>query len=127
MWSKHGEEGSSFGIAFYGDKGTLVLNDKGWHVEDPSGKAPEPTPEKRPKGTSHVRNFLDCVRSRQRPNADVEIGHLSTRLCHLGNIAHRLGRKLRFDATREAFIGDPEADALLRRDYGPRFEMPSQV
>ena len=74
----------------------------------------------------HVQNFLDCVKSRSNPNADIEIGHLSTRLCHLGNIAFRLGKKLTFDASNETFH-DPEANALLSREYSSRFEMPSQV
>ncbi|MGE3821964.1 MAG: gfo/Idh/MocA family oxidoreductase, partial [Isosphaeraceae bacterium] len=117
-----------FGIAFYGDKGTLLIDDKGWRVEDPDGNPPEkPLGEKPGGGISHVRNFLECVASRGKPNAEIEIGHLSTRLCHLGNVAHRVGRKLTFDPVREAFKDAPEADALLSREYGPRFEMPSQV
>ncbi len=75
----------------------------------------------------HFRNFLDCIKTRNTPNADVEIGHLSTRLCHLGNIAHRVGRKLTFDAATESFGGDAEANALLSREYSSRFEMPSHV
>lgn len=123
MWSKHGTEGMGFGIAFYGDKGTLVVDQKGWHVED--GEKAE---GKASGGQDvHVQNFLDCVHSRNKPNADVEIGHLSTRLCHVGNIAYRVGRKLTFDAAREAFVNDPEADKLLSREYSSRFEMPSQV
>ena len=129
MWSRHGTEGKGFGIAFYGDKGTLIVDEKGWQVEDPDGGKPEtPVGGKATDGLgAHVRNFLDCVRSRQKPNADVEIGHLSTRLCHLGNIAQRVGRKLTFEPAREAFKDAPDADKLLSREYGSRFEMPSQV
>jgi predicted dehydrogenase len=129
MWSKHGLEGSSFGIAFYGDKGTLIVDEKGWHVADPDGGPPEkPVGGKATNGVgAHVQNFLDCVRSRNKPNAEIEIGHLSTRLCHLGNVAHRLGRKLTFDPAREAFKDAPDADKLLAREYSSRFEMPSQV
>ena len=129
MWSKHGIDGRGFGIAFYGDKGTLVLDEKGWNVEDPDGGKPaQPLAGKASNGVAaHVQNFLDCVQSRDKPNADIEIGHLSTRLCHLGNIAHRVGRKLTFDAPREAFKDAPDADKLLSREYSSRFEMPSQV
>ena len=129
MWSKHGTEGHGFGIAFYGDKGTLIVDEKGWQVEDPDGGKPaKPLGGKATNGVAaHVQNFLDCVRSRNRPNADIETGHLSTRLCHLGNIAHRVGRKLSFDGPREAFKDAPDADKLLSRDYSSRFEMPSQV
>ncbi len=129
MWSKHGTEGRGFGIAFYGSKGTLIVDEKGWKVEDPDGGTPEKAiGEKATDGVAaHVQNFLDCIASRKNPNADIEIGHQSTRLCHLGNIAFRTGRRLNFDASREAFKNAPEADALLSREYGPRFEMPSRV
>jgi predicted dehydrogenase len=123
MWSKHPAEGSGFGIAFYGDKGTLIIDEKGWHVEEGDGSRGKHSADDQAR---HVRNFLDCVKSREKPAADIEIGHLSTRLCHLGNIAFRTGKKLTFDAAREAFH-DAEADALLSREYSSRFEMPSQV
>jgi hypothetical protein len=101
----------------------LIVGEKDWHVED-GEKAGGQSPESQP---SHFRNFLDCVRSREAPNAEIEIGHLSTRLCHLGNIAHRVGRKLTFDAFHENFGSDAEANALLSREYSRRIEMPSQV
>ncbi len=63
---------------------------------------------------AHVANFLACIRGGQdeRPNADIEDGHKSTRLCHLGNIALRLGRTLRFDGKTETaiFPGDLPTD-----------------
>ena len=123
MWSKHGLEGSGFGIAFYGDQGTLIVDEKSWRVEDgqpAGGKSPDVQ-------AAHFQNFLDCVRSRKAPNAEIEVGHLSTRLCHLGNIAHRVGRRLTFDAATESFPNDPEANKLLSREYSSRFEMPSHV
>jgi hypothetical protein len=63
----------------------------------------------------HTRNFIDCVRSRQRPVADIEIGHHSTTLPLLGNIAYRTGRKIRWNAEREEIVDDPQASALLGR------------
>jgi predicted dehydrogenase len=123
MWSAHGDEGSSFGVAFHGDKGTLVISDKGWRVEDGDAAGGPPTPLQEP----HIADFLDAVRARRRPNADIEVGHLSTRLCHLGNIAHRTGKKLAFDAATESFPHEPEASALLGRAYNPRFPLPAQV
>lgn len=65
--------------------------------------------------SAHVRNFLDCVRSRQEPVAAVEIGHRSASLCHLGNVAIRLGRNMRWDPKQEFFPGDEEANAMLTR------------
>lgn len=63
----------------------------------------------------HVKNFIECVRSRQKPATDVEIGHRSTIVAHLGNIAFRTGRKIRWDAAREGIIGDAEANQFLAR------------
>ena len=125
MWSKHGLEGMGFGIAFYGDKGTLLVDERSWKVVDGDGKtgAGQSTDVQ----AAHFRNFLDCVRTRETPNADIEVGHLTTRLLHMGNIAHRTGRKLSFDAATETFPGDDEANKLLAREYSRRFEMPSQV
>lgn len=72
---------------------------------------------------SHVRNFLDCVKSRRQPNSDVETGHDSTSACHLGNIALRSGRKIRWDAEREQVMGDSEANQLVRREYRSPWEI----
>ena len=64
----------------------------------------------------HTKNFIECVRSRQTPNGDVEIGHKSTIIPHLGNIAYKTGRKLHWDAVKEDFTGEPEASKLLGRE-----------
>ena len=64
---------------------------------------------------AHVRNFLDCVKSREEPAAPVEVGHRSASLCHLGNVAVRLGRNVKWDPKRERFPGDDEANAMLLR------------
>ena len=74
---------------------------------------------------SHIRNFLDCMRSRQRPNSDIEIGHLSTTMCLLGNVAYRTGHKLTWDAEREECTGDAAATALLAREYRAPFTLPT--
>jgi predicted dehydrogenase len=66
---------------------------------------------------AHVRNFLDCVKSRKKPASDVETGHYSTATAHLGNVAFRTGRKIRWDAMREQVIDDAKANELVRREY----------
>jgi predicted dehydrogenase len=66
---------------------------------------------------NHYQNFLDCIRTRKRPVADVEIGHRTATVCHLGNIAIRLGRKITWDPVREQIVGDAEAAAMLSRPY----------
>ena len=63
----------------------------------------------------HAANFVECVRSRRTPNADILIGHLSTIVPHLGNIAYKTGRKLVWDGAKEDFVGEPEASKLLGR------------
>jgi hypothetical protein len=63
----------------------------------------------------HVRNFLDCVKSRQDPIEPVEVGHRTATLCHLGNIAMRLKRTIKWDPDKEQIVGDDEATGLLSR------------
>jgi predicted dehydrogenase len=73
----------------------------------------------------HMQNWLDCIRSRNRPAADVEIGHRSVTVCHLANIARTVGRPLRWDAVREEFEGDEEANRYLDRPRRRGFELPA--
>jgi predicted dehydrogenase len=77
----------------------------------------------------HMRNFLQAVRSRKHEEltADVEQGHRSASLSHLGNIAYRVGRTVKFDASTETFPDDPEASQYLRRTYRPPFVVPEKV
>ena len=65
----------------------------------------------------HVRNFLDCVKSRQTPLSDLASAHRVSTACHLANLSLRLGRKLRWDAAKETIVGDAEARRLLERPY----------
>lgn len=73
----------------------------------------------------HMQNWLDCIRSRERPVADVEIGHRSITVCHLANITRTLGRPLRWDPAHERFEGDDEANALVERPRRKGFELPA--
>jgi len=74
---------------------------------------------------NHYRNFLDCVKSRKEPAAPVEIGHRSASLCHLGNIAMLLKRKVHWDPDREQFIGDDEASKMLTRPMRAPWALPA--
>ncbi len=123
IWSKTGAEGEPFGVVLYGEKGTLIFNKKGWEVIDGVEASDKTSEIEKP----HLRNFLDCVKSRNKPNADIEEGHKSTRLCHLGNIAIRVGRVLRFDGETETITEDAEASKLLGRTYRKPFVMPEKV
>ena len=76
---------------------------------------------------AHVKNFLDCVVSRARPNADVETLHPSVCLLHMANIAHRVGnRKLLWDDKAGQF-DDAKANELIKRDYRKGYEVPEKV
>ena len=72
----------------------------------------------------HLQNWLDCIKTREKPVADVEIGHRSVTVCHLANIARAVGRPLRWDPVAEKFVGDTAADALLVRERRKGFELP---
>jgi predicted dehydrogenase len=123
IWSRTGAEGLPWGVALYGDKGVLLVDDKGWHVTDGDTAGEKKADLERP----HTRNFLDCIKDHKRPNADIEEGHKSTTLCHLGNLAYRVGRALRWDAKNETILGDPEANRLLGREYRKPFVVPERV
>ena len=117
----HPFEGMDGATAFYGTEGTLVVDDEGWKVHGKNGA--EVLSVKR-SGGSHTKNFLDCIKSRKQPNADIEIGRLSTTICHLGNISHHLGRDIRFDPKTETFGDDKEANALLTKNYREPYSLP---
>lgn len=107
--------------AFYGDEGMVSIDNQGQNATViPRSSAPEKL-KKRVKyhsGGDHVRNFLDCVKSREEPAAPVEVGHRSATVCHIGNIALRLGGEYKWDAKAEKFTGSgsDEANALLDRE-----------
>jgi predicted dehydrogenase len=73
----------------------------------------------------HLQNWLDCIRSRKLPVADVEIGHRSVSVCHLANIARATGRVLRWDPKSEVFLQDEAANQFLTRKRRPGFELPN--
>jgi len=72
----------------------------------------------------HIQNWLDCIKTREKPNADVEIGHRSISVCHLANIARLVGRPLHWDPDQEQFVDDSEADTYLARPRRKGFELP---
>ena len=72
----------------------------------------------------HMQDWLDCIRSRKRPVADVEIGHRSVSVCHLANIARAAARPLRWNPVQEQFIDDQQANSYLDRPRRAEFELP---
>lgn len=94
-----------------------ILSDRNQPI--PVSFKPEPQND-----AAHVQNFCDSIRIGAKLNADALTGHLSTTLCHLGNIATRLGRSLTFDPQKEQFVGDDEANVLTRREYRDHWAKP---
>lgn len=106
------------GVRFDGESGWIFVSRDRIEASDPKLLS-DPLPADAIKlyvSNDHMGNFLDCVRSRQSPICDAEIGHRSVSVCHLGNISLRLGGKtLEWDPKKEQFKSDKEANALLSR------------
>jgi predicted dehydrogenase len=126
IWSPYKMEGYENGDAFYGTSGMMIFGkESGWKLYGPRNKEIK-SMEGSPNLLAHHRNFFDCIRKGEaaRPNADIEIGHLSATLCHLGNIATRVRRVLNFDPKTEEILNDKEASPLVRRQYRDHWATP---
>lgn len=120
-WSPYGPGGSMFGLSIHGDKGTLVVADPGYKIFDLQNK--ELSAKSGAGGEQeHVANFMEAAKNSSRPNADIEDAHKSTLLCHLGNIAYRVGRTLKTDAKNGHIVDDADAAKLWGKEYRPEFE-----
>ncbi len=123
LWNTYRMNGGQNGVEVYGTGGKIVCGyfdesrrygyriydekDRLMHYELADGKEMNP----------HYASFVDRIRYRKTPPAEVEVGHLSTALCHLGNTAGRLKRTLRFNPETESFLDDAEANKYLTREY----------
>ncbi|HVN80589.1 MAG TPA: Gfo/Idh/MocA family oxidoreductase [Terriglobia bacterium] len=116
-------------VEVYGTKGLMMMGRQGdgWQVfgsegkEIAAGQGGDPLP-------AHLDNFFACVKSRKRPNSDIEDGHQSTVLAHLGNISSRLGgRQLVYDGKSELFVNDEEANRYLKRAGRSPWTIPDAV
>jgi predicted dehydrogenase len=114
-----GWNGQGYGILFHGADATLYINREYFEITPESGRNVESHRVKNEnrQGDAHVRNFLDCVKSRQKPTSDIEIGHRSTSTCLLGNVALRSGRRIVWNAETEKIEGDGGASRYLSREY----------
>lgn len=116
-------------IEIYGSRGLMYVgrHGGGWQVVASNGRIADEGPG-RMENEGHRENFLECVRSREKPNADIETGHLSAVMVHLGNIGVRLGgRRLVIEPQSESIMGDAEANALVRRTYRAPYAVPESV
>jgi len=124
IWSPYFEQGYENGNAFYGTNGFMLLGKHGgWKLIGTRNKLREQMSGS-PDLRAHHDDFFRCIREGGTPNADIEIGHLSSSLCHLGNIATRIGRVLEFDPKHEQIVGDGEANAMLSREYRKHWGQP---
>ncbi len=119
LWSTNYPHNCDSGAEFYGTKGQMFLSRRGklTVLHDRNAPAKLDVKLEPQNDVAHISNFCDCIRSGTRPNADALTGHLSTSLAHLANIATRVGRSLTFDPQNEQFVGDDEANQLIRREY----------
>ncbi len=115
MDSKSNEQGTEF----VGDKGSLFVY-RGGIKATPGDLLKDveiPKIVSSQANFAHVNNFFDCVKSREKPSADISIGHRSATVCHLGNIAIRSGKKIQWDPVSEAIIGDAELAKWQTKEY----------
>ena len=114
------------GISFTGTEGTLITDGATEIIREPKKDTIEPAkfPGSGDARPAHVRNFLDCVKSRQQPATNLEVGHFVTSIAHLGNIAYRTGEKIAWDPIHERIPGSRKADALVGTEYRKPWELP---
>ena len=138
------EQGIKIGNLFYGSEGWMYVRgedyDNSWKTyfgrqNEPGPHSPETAEEKEEQmdlvgsGGGHFDTFINALRSGNRADlaCDIEVGHMSTVLPHLGNISYRLGREVTFDGAKEKIVGDREADRMLTRKYRKPYEVPKAV
>jgi predicted dehydrogenase len=121
-YNARGADDRPNGMAFYGTNGALFADRIGFEIypDLKPGSSSEYRMERKQTNVSdatalHAANFVECVRNRKTPNGEIQHGHRAAIVAHLGNIAMKTGKKLRWDAQREDFLDAPEASRLLSR------------
>ncbi|MFP6602484.1 MAG: hypothetical protein VB862_08145, partial [Pirellulaceae bacterium] len=121
IWTPYNYYDEGEGAVIYGDQGYMVLGNRRWRAFGAKNKLVKEGSGNN-DGVSHIRNFLDCVKTRRKPNADLEtVGHPTSLLCHGGNVAWKLGRQVELDPVTELFVDDEEANRLRTR---PEYRKP---
>ena len=123
--------GRNYGVAFIGNNGTLVVNREGWEVmaesenDKPKTEIIPLQPADKNAHEKHVKNFIECVKTRKRPICDIEAGHSVALVAHMGNIAYRTGSRLVWDESKGKFNNNKGANALLKPAYRAPWRFPS--
>jgi predicted dehydrogenase len=128
LWD--GPYGRDHGIAFLGNNGTLVVNRGGWEVIPEKDKGVDKMEAMALQKNSddgvelHTKNFIDCMKSREKPNCDIASAHNTALNASLGNISQRVGRRIYWDAENQKIIGDKKANALTKANYQNGWKLP---
>lgn len=127
-----GDWNREHGLAFIGNNGTLIIDRDGWEVVPETGEnGPKMDAVPRISGSRngldlHVKNFIDCIQAgKGTTNADVAIGRAASIMAHMGNIALRTGRRVKWDSGSNRFIDDPEANEFLKPVYRKPWVLPA--
>lgn len=143
-WGQAADTKYPWSLILYGDKGTLKASVDGYDFTPEGGgkpihkdaifereQFPEDVTEKEidlsgaPATRANMKNFLECIASRERPISDIEVAHISTASCILANLSMQLGRAIVYDPAKRRVVGDPEATKLLRRPYRAPWKHPA--
>ncbi len=119
-------QGEKGGTTFEGEKGSLHVNRRGLTTTpaDLAKQELKDTDVHLYVSKNHHANWLECIKTRKAPICDVETGHRSATVCHLGNIAIRIGRKITWDPNKEEIVGDTEAAGMITRPYRTPWRLP---
>lgn len=128
-----GHEGSATGVSFHGTEGTLIIDGNGYTLYDmdnnvvqDSESDPADAVDRTGPGQSldqgHQNNFFDAIQDGITPNSVIQDVNTSVHLCHLGNVAHRVGHTIHCDSHDGTIIGDREAMSYWKRTYEPGWE-----
>ncbi|MBY0233185.1 MAG: Gfo/Idh/MocA family oxidoreductase [Gemmataceae bacterium] len=125
LWSPYHQEGHENGVAFYGSEAYMIIGRRHWKVVGRKNKVvfDKAAPF---SDTPHQQDFLDRIKDGKRPACDIEDGHLSSALAHLGNLSCRVGRPLKLDPKTESVLGDDEAQKLMKRAGRKGYEIPEK-
>jgi predicted dehydrogenase len=118
---------NKMGARFVGEKGEIYVN-RGVLESTPEDLIEQPIKENEIHlyaSKNHHQNWLECIKSRKLPICDVAIGHRSATVCHLGNIAIRAGRKIKWDPQKEEIVGDADAARWVSKAYRAPWKLPA--